>query len=98
MNGEETILVSGPISGTKAYSIGELPIGVENAKCYGVAYCFGTWNGTACDGSAVNNASQSDSFKADIIIDALQKRNQFPGECPSRRFRHIRAKDISFGE
>ena len=82
LDNEETILVSGPISGTKAYSIGELPLTEANAKCYGVAYCFGTWNGTACNGALVNNASQSDSFKADIIIDALQKRNQFPNGCP----------------
>lgn len=79
----ESILVSGPLSGTKAYSIGELPTGVGDAQCYGVAYCFGTWNADGtCDGSAVNNASQSDSFKADIVIDALQKRNQFDNGCP----------------
>jgi predicted ribosomally synthesized peptide with SipW-like signal peptide len=82
LDNDEHILVSGPISGTKAYSIGELPLTEANAKCYGVAYCFGTWNGTACNGALVNNASQSDSFKADLIIEALQKRNQFPGDCP----------------
>jgi predicted ribosomally synthesized peptide with SipW-like signal peptide len=79
----ETILTSGPLTGNKAYSIGEIPTLQANAKCYGVAYCFGAWNGTTCNGAAINSASQSDSFKADIIIDALQKRNQFPNGCPA---------------
>lgn len=83
LDGQETILVSGPLTSNKVYSIGEIPTLVENAKCYGIAYCFGDWNGIACDGSQVDNASQSDSFKADLIIDALQKRNQFPNGCPS---------------
>jgi predicted ribosomally synthesized peptide with SipW-like signal peptide len=78
----ESILVSGPIDGSKAYSVGELPLTQANAQCYGIAYCFGTWNGTTCDGAAVNNTAQSDSFKADLIIDALQQRNQFPNGCP----------------
>jgi hypothetical protein len=89
----EPVLTSGTVTSDKAYSIGELPLTQANAQCYGVAYCFGTWNpadGT-CNGAAVTNASQSDSFKADIIINALQKRNQtFPvingvggtGVCP----------------
>ena len=79
----ETILVKGPISGSKAYSIGELPLTEANAKCYGFGYCFGVWypDGT-CSGTAVNNAAQTDSFKADIIIDALQKRNQYDSGCP----------------
>jgi predicted ribosomally synthesized peptide with SipW-like signal peptide len=79
---EESILVHGPLTGSKVYSIGELPISEATAKCYGIAYCFGTWNGTSCDGSIVNNASQTDSFKADIIINALQKRNQYDSGCP----------------
>ena len=78
----ETILVSGPLSGTKSYSIGELPTTVQTAQCYGIAYCFGAWNGTSCEGNLVNNVSQTDSFKADIIINALQKRNQYPDGCP----------------
>jgi len=78
----ESILVSGPIISNKAYSIGDLPVTEASAQCYGVAYCFGTWNGTSCDGSLVNNAAQSDSFKADVTINALQKRNQFPDGCP----------------
>jgi len=83
MNYEETPLVSGPLTIDVVYSIGDLPV-VEDKDCYGVAYCFGAWNlgDMTCDGSAVNNASQSDSFKADLIIEALQKRHQFPNGCP----------------
>jgi predicted ribosomally synthesized peptide with SipW-like signal peptide len=76
----EQMLVSGPLTGSVIYSIGELPVAPSKA-CYGVAYCFGAWNGAVCNGAAVNNASQSDSFKADLIIEALQKRNQFTS-CP----------------
>ncbi len=79
----EPVLTSGTVTSDKAYGIGELPLTQANAACYGIAYCFGAWNGTACDGSAVNNASQSDSFKASIIIDALQKRNQYDAGCPT---------------
>lgn len=82
LDGTETILVSGPLTGDKAYNIGELPITVETAKCYGVAYCFGTWSGTSCNGALVNNSAQSDSFTADVVIDAVQKRNLFDSGCP----------------
>lgn len=79
----EEFLVSGPLTEDKVYSIGELPTSAP--VCYGIAYCFGDWknNYTECDGSLVNNAAQTDSFSADLIIDALQKRNQFPNGCPS---------------
>lgn len=80
----ETILTAGTVTEDKAYSIGELPVGVAAAQCYGVAYCFGTWEPDgSCDGSLLNNTAQSDSFKADVIINALQKRNQFPNGCPA---------------
>jgi predicted ribosomally synthesized peptide with SipW-like signal peptide len=87
MNYGETVLVSGPLTGNVDYSLGDLP--TSTADCYGISYCFGNLkaDGT-CDGSIVNNASQTDSFKADIIIEALQKKNQqFPnqpvsGVCP----------------
>ena len=82
LDGNETILVSGPLTGDKAYNIGAIPTGEGNAECYGIAYCFGTWSGTSCNGALVNNAAQTDSFKADIIIDAIQKRNLFDKGCP----------------
>ncbi|MCX6761200.1 MAG: TasA family protein [Candidatus Nealsonbacteria bacterium] len=82
MNGTETVLVSGPLTSDKAYSIGELPTTATAGDCYGIAYCFGTWSGTACNGSAVGNKSQSDSFSVDMIITALQKRNQYDTACP----------------
>jgi predicted ribosomally synthesized peptide with SipW-like signal peptide len=74
----ESVLTHGTLTGSKLYGIGELPTSVGEAACYGVAYCYGSFNldGT-CNGANVNNASQTDSFKADIIINALQKRNQF---------------------
>jgi predicted ribosomally synthesized peptide with SipW-like signal peptide len=82
MDGEETALVSGPLTTSiNAYGIDELPI-YPSKVCYGVAYCFGTWTGTTCDGSQVNNASQSDSFKGDLTITAKQKRNQYDTGCP----------------
>jgi len=83
LDADETPLVSGPLTGGVVYSISDLPV-TPDVDCYGIAYCFGTWNlgDMTCDGSAVNNASQSDSFKADLIIEALQKRHQFPNGCP----------------
>jgi hypothetical protein len=81
LNNDEYILVSGPLTGDKAYNIGELPITEGTAKCYGIAYCFGTWSGTSCNGALVNNAAQTDSFKADIVIDAIQKKNLYD-QCP----------------
>ena len=77
----EPLLTSGTLTGDKSYAIGELPI-APNKACYGVAYCFGTWNGATCDGSVVNNVSQSDSFAGDLIITAKQKRNQYDTGCP----------------
>ncbi|MCX6764459.1 MAG: TasA family protein [Candidatus Nealsonbacteria bacterium] len=80
----EPILTSGTITEDKEYGIGELPITEVNAQCYGIAYCFGTWNqdGT-CNGALLDNKTQSDSFNADLTIDALQKRNQFDSGCPT---------------
>lgn len=91
----EQILVQGPLTANHYYSIGDLPIKDvskpnNGAKCYGVAYCFGTWKVTPvgdvmkvkCDGSLINNSAQSDSFTADLIITAQQKRNQYPDGCP----------------
>jgi len=77
----EPSLTSGTLTGNESYAIGELPIAPDKA-CYGVAYCFGTWNAGVCDGSLVNNVSQSDSFKGDLTITAKQKRNQYDGGCP----------------
>lgn len=77
----EDVLLSGPLTEEHTYGMGDLPVGVDAAQCYGIAYCFGTWVGDTCDGSLVDNSSQTDSFKADLIIEALQKRNQFD-QCP----------------
>ncbi|MDD5032094.1 MAG: SipW-dependent-type signal peptide-containing protein [Patescibacteria group bacterium] len=79
----EPMLTSGTITEDKMYGFGELPTTVETANCYGIAYCVGNWVGDTCDGTLVNNASQSDSFKADLIINALQKRNQYDEGCPT---------------
>jgi len=81
---DETSLVSGPLTGNVVYSIGDLP--TTTPDCYGIAYCFGAWVvGTpyTCDGQNVNNAAQTDSFAANLIIDALQKRHQYEPNCPA---------------
>jgi len=84
MNGDETTLLTGTLESDHSYSIGELPntLDKDTPDCYGIAYCFGTWDGTTCDGSSVDNSSQSDSFTANMIITALQERNQYPSGCP----------------
>jgi len=76
-------LTEGTLTGNESWSIGELD---DTTKYYGVAYCFGTWNSMTCDGSQLDNESQSDSFTGDIIFRAEQKRNQDFGSrvgvCP----------------
>jgi predicted ribosomally synthesized peptide with SipW-like signal peptide len=87
-SGSET-LTQGTLTGTATYQIGELPIAPAK-QCYGIAYCFGAptltpngeHNDITCDGSAINNSAQSDSFTADLVITAEQKRNQYPNGCP----------------
>jgi predicted ribosomally synthesized peptide with SipW-like signal peptide len=81
-NNEEPILALGPLTEDVEYYIGNLPVTEDNAKCYGIAYCFGDWENGVCDGSQVGNDPQSDSFKADLIITAMQERHQFPDGCP----------------
>lgn len=77
----EIPLTEGTLTEDETYQIGELP--TENNICYGIAYCFGIWGaGMTCDGSGLNNASQGDSFDADLIISAKQKRNQYDNGCP----------------
>ncbi len=66
-------LTTGSLVANKSWSIGELPI-TPNQQYYGIAWQLP---------GAVNNIVQSDSFTADMIINALQKRNQFPTGCPS---------------
>jgi len=76
LNNEETPLISGPITEVTDYGLGGLSV---DPICYGIAYCFGTWNmqdGT-CNGESVGNEAQSDSFSADLTIRAEQYRNQF---------------------
>ena len=77
----ERPLVYGPLTEDKEYAFGEMI--ASNVLYYGFAWCFGTMNpvdGT-CDGATVNNVPQTDSFTADMIIKAEQKRNQYD-KCP----------------
>lgn len=81
----EQFLTQGTLTGDLEYHIGEL--GTQE-KCYGVQWCFGTMtvneqNHTiTCDGSTLSNVTQTDSFSADLVVTADQKRNQFPTGCP----------------
>jgi len=84
----ETIVAEGNLTGDQNWAIGELsPV----TQYYGVGWCFGDWKVTQvgnvmkvkCDGSLINNAAQSDSFKGDLVITANQKRNQYPDGCPA---------------
>jgi len=78
----EQKLTEGTLTGNEKYYIGELPTTEATMQCYAIAYCFGTWNtDMTCNGSTVDNTSQSDSFKADLIVTAEQKRNQY-NVCP----------------
>jgi predicted ribosomally synthesized peptide with SipW-like signal peptide len=91
----ETLLTTGALTGSKTYNIGELPTTHNADICYGIAYCFGSFNqetGT-CNGTSVNNVSQSDSFKGDITIAATQKRNQYPEGCPGGQVLFLENED-----
>ena len=66
----EPILTTGTLTGDRSWSIGELPTG--NAFYYGFAWELP---------STVTNIVQSDSFTADMVITAKQKRNQYTN-CP----------------
>lgn len=78
----ESLLVKGTLTKNKEYSLGNLP---RQEECYGVAYCFGEFdNQGICDGSIVTeNDLQEDSFQANLTIEALQQRNQYPNGCPA---------------
>jgi predicted ribosomally synthesized peptide with SipW-like signal peptide len=84
----EIPLTTGTLTENRTYQIGELPTTADPAVCYGIAYCFGVFDTQAmtCNGAAVGNESQSDSFKGDITITATQKRNQYPNGCPGTQF------------
>lgn len=41
----------------------------------GVGWCFGDWDGSTCDGSDVNNSSQSDSLSGNLNFQVEQYRN-----------------------
>ena len=84
---DDKLLTGGTLTGNESWSIGGLD---KTTQYYGIAYCFGTLGANmTCDGSSVNNASQSDSFTGDIIFTAKQYRNQFgaegtwPAGCPA---------------
>lgn len=66
-------LTTGNLVANKSWSIGELPVS-PNQQYYGIAWQLP---------GAVTNLVQSDSFTADMVINALQKRNQFPNGCPA---------------
>ncbi len=71
-------LTQGTLTGDESWSIGGLD---DTTRYYGIAYCFGTWGaGMTCDGSGVNNVSQSDSFTGNITFTAQQYRNQYGAE------------------
>jgi len=79
----EIMLVKGTLTEDKAYSLGNLPR--VDDECYGIAYCFGIFDEQGvCDGSLIiDNELQEDSFQADLVIEALQQRNQYPNGCPA---------------
>ena len=64
-------LISGTLTGDKEYAFGEMP--ASSVLYYGFAWSL---PGT------VTNIAQSDSFVADMILRAEQKRNQYPQGCP----------------
>ncbi len=66
-------LTTGNLVADKSWSIGELPVS-PNQQYYGIKWELP---------SDVTNIAQSDSFAADMIINALQKKNQYEGGCPA---------------
>lgn len=73
-------LTQGTLTGGESWAIGELN---TTTQYYGIAYCFGAWGpNMTCDGSQLDNESQSDSFAGNITFTAQQERNQFPSGCP----------------
>jgi predicted ribosomally synthesized peptide with SipW-like signal peptide len=78
----EQFLTQGTLTGDVQYHIGELS---TEDKCYGITWCLGELVVNdmeyTCNGSALNNITQTDSFVADLVVTAEQKRNQY-NECP----------------
>jgi predicted ribosomally synthesized peptide with SipW-like signal peptide len=66
-------LTTGNLISGYSWSIGELPVS-PTQQYYGIK-----WELPA----GTNNIVQTDSFAADMILSALQKRNQFPTGCPA---------------
>jgi len=67
----ERILAQGPLTSGIAYAFGEMP--AEKTLYYGVSWELP---------ENVGNEVQSDSFAADLILRAEQKRNQYKDGCP----------------
>lgn len=87
----DVMLAQGNLVGDEDWAIGELN---NMTKYYGVAWCVGVFDaGLNCNGANVNNAAQTDSFMADLIITAKQKRNQYT-VCPIQK---ITAEGFQYG-
>lgn len=73
LNCGDSLLTTGNLVASKSWSIGELPTSTN--QYYGIKWELPL---------AVGNIVQSDSFTADMILNAKQKRNQYDNGCPVR--------------
>ncbi len=80
LNGKEVVWTSGALTADKKYGVGELTS--AQVPYFGFAWCFGEWGaGFSCQGASLDNETQGDSFKADLIFSAEQKQNHYD-KCP----------------
>lgn len=85
LNGIETVLLSGTLNMDKIFGLGDLI--ASQVSYYGIQWCFGDWGQNwSCQGQALGNETQTDSFRANMIIKAEPK-TLFPRGCPSGRFK-----------
>jgi hypothetical protein len=80
-------LTTGNLVADKSWSIGELPVSPAE-QYYGISWELP---------SGVTNIVQTDSFTADMIINALQKRTQYPDGCPPVGTIRVQSPAMGFG-
>lgn len=83
----EPTLTEGPLDGNKYWAIGELPVGAAPKMCFGISWKLP---------NGVNNIVQSDSFTADLVFEAQQKRHQYV-TCPVGAVQRVDSSMQNFG-
>ncbi len=83
--GDEAVIAGPGASFADAWNPEEISLTASTTAYLGLAWCAGTQTNNdgeiECDGSTVDNASQSDSLIADITAYAVQQRNNADFSC-----------------